>query len=727
MRSFLPALFALLFTSASFAVNHPSFLTPKTFSVGKYGVANPVSEVAADFNGDGKIDLAVVNQGTGFLHIRGYVAVLLGNGDGTFRPGVQYFAGGVPQSIAIGDFNSDGKVDLAVGNSSSSNISILLGNGDGSFQTHMDFGSVNSPQSIAVGDFNNDGKLDVACTDANTTALTRGNVSVLLGNGDGTLQTPLTSPAGGYIQAIAAGDFNGDGILDIAVANKKLSSFQGNLSVLLGKGDGTFQSPVKYLPSDSVYFVVVGDFNGDGHLDIALSDGGTTVLPGNGDGTFGAPIFSPGDFCPMAVGDFNGDGKIDLAFASYTDIFLVYGAGDGSFQSGPTYYAGGSSPSFVAVADFDGDHRPDLAVTNKVDSNIGVLLARARPAGELRSVPVYPNAIGSLAFADFNGDKRLDMASLSSTGSDYQVDVFSGNGDGTFGTPAIYTFTQTPLWVVSRDFNRDGKPDLAVGVSDLNCQNPGVAVLLGTGTGSFGTPVTYTAGACSQFIVSADMNHDGKLDLVTLGSVLLGNGDGTFQAPLVYSPGAVSPKFVAVGDLNGDGNPDLAVTFSSSTYAVLLGNGNGTFQNALTYALGNQIFGISMGDLNADGKLDLALATFSNSSGLGFASILLGNGDGTFQNAADYGLGVEFSYDIAIADLNRDGIPDVAAVGYSSTTDPTGSAVIFPGNGDGTLGGSVTISIGLPYEVTTADLNGDQVPDLIVIAEGATVFLNTTK
>jgi hypothetical protein len=237
-------------SSSSIALSAPS-----AFGAG----TNPDSAAVGDFNGDGKLDLAVANEGSD------NVSILLGNGDGTFQAAVDYGAGTDPDSVAVGDFRGNGKLDLVVANYYSNNVSILLGNGDGTFQAAVNYG-VSAPTSVAVGDFNGDGKLDLAVANVFS-------VSVLLGNGDGTFQAAVNYGAGAEPAWVAVGDFNGDGKLDLAVANVAT----GNVSVLLGNGDGTFQAAVNY-GAGIGESVAVGDFNGDGRLDLASPSAGVSVL-----------------------------------------------------------------------------------------------------------------------------------------------------------------------------------------------------------------------------------------------------------------------------------------------------------------------------------------------------------------------------------------------------------------------------------------------------------------
>jgi predicted NUDIX family NTP pyrophosphohydrolase len=197
------------------------------------------------------------------------VSVLLGNGDGTFQAAVNFGAGSLPLSVAVGDFNGDGVQDLAVANELSANVSVLLGNGDGTFQAVVNFGAGNFPSSVAVGDFNGDGAQDLAVANNSSN-----NVSVLLGNGDGTFTAAVNFGAGARPFSVAVGDFNGDGVQDLAVANEGTSAFftDGNVSVLLGNGDGTFQAAVNFGAGSNPWSVTVGDFNGDGAQDLAVAN-----------------------------------------------------------------------------------------------------------------------------------------------------------------------------------------------------------------------------------------------------------------------------------------------------------------------------------------------------------------------------------------------------------------------------------------------------------------------
>jgi uncharacterized repeat protein (TIGR01451 family) len=358
---------------------------PAAFNAG----SGPSSVAVGDFNGDSKQDLAVVNGNSNS------VSILLGNGDGTFQSHVDYPTGAQPSSVAIGDFNGDGKLDLAIANQNCpsfacgpGSISILLGRGDGTFETAMQFSTGPAPHSVALGDFNRDGKLDLVVANTFPGSPIPGEISVLLGNGDGTFQPALyygtgsgTGPA-----FVAVGDFNHDGKLDLAVANSLCGTTCGNtagtiIAVLLGNGDGTFLAPVNYTVGSEPISIAVGDFNHDGKLDLAVAnDNGSNVsiLLGNGDGTFQPAVNYSTPFNPVSVamGDFNGDGKLDLVTANNPgdDVSVLLGNGDGTFQPAVNYSAG-SRPNSVAIGDFNGDDgRLDLAVADSGSTTVSILL-----------------------------------------------------------------------------------------------------------------------------------------------------------------------------------------------------------------------------------------------------------------------------------------------------------------------------------------------------------------
>jgi VCBS repeat protein/FG-GAP repeat protein len=315
-----------------------------------------MSVMAGDFNGDGVSDLAVASPFGG-------AGVLLGNGDGTFQDVVYYRVGLYPSFVTVGDFNGDGKADLAAANAGAGagyTVSVLLGRGDGTFQPHVDYGTETDPVWVVVGDFNRDQKADlvVAHGDKNNLA---GTVSVLLGKGDGTFKARVEYEAGFQPYGVAVGDFNLDGKSDLAVANQGVSGFNHTVSLLLGNGDGTFQAHVDYQTGTQPYSVAVADFNLDGKPDLAVASSesnAVSVLLGNGDGTFQPYVDYPASEFPIsvAVGDFNRDGALDLVVVNGSccigpdTVSVLLGNGDGTFQAYVDYKTG-VDPRSVVVGD----------------------------------------------------------------------------------------------------------------------------------------------------------------------------------------------------------------------------------------------------------------------------------------------------------------------------------------------------------------------------------------
>ena len=353
---------------------------------------NPIALTLGDFNNDGKLDLAVAD---GIICCDfGYVSILLGNGDGTFQAAVAYGVGRNPFWVTTADFNGDGKLDLATANYLDGTISILIGNGDGTFQSAVNYAVGVEPSSIAVGDFNADGKLDLAVSNA-----VSNSVSILLGNGDGTFAPQIDYAAGTEANWIAVGDFNGDGKLDLAVANFTQNN---TISILLGNGDGSFQPPVSYGTGSLPYSILTADLNGDGKLDLAVTNAQAntlSVLIGNGDGSFQQHVDYPTGSNPssIAVGDVNGDGHLDLVTGNHASntASLLLGNGDGTFRQNIDFSSGSAAFSVagVAIADFNGDGSLDLAVANEEDNTVSILTQPVLPGFTVQAAGLSPSSV----------------------------------------------------------------------------------------------------------------------------------------------------------------------------------------------------------------------------------------------------------------------------------------------------------------------------------------------
>src|SRR5579864_6120587 len=725
----------------------------------------------ADFNGDGKPDLAMPLPCSGCG-----VAVSLGNGAGTFQASVSTVNLGGAVFVAAADFNGDGKQDLAVIGALPTNqtvpaLFILLGNGDGTFTLKSTNTGLTNEVSAAVGDFNGDGKLDVALLDRTTTGDV---VLVFLGNGDGTLQAPTTINLGVNAAAtqIVTADFNKDGHLDLAVSFQN----QAAVDVILGNGNGTFHAPtVLNLPAgNGGYGIAVGDFNADGIPDIVATTpniGGVSVFLGKGDGTF-TPVNNPqsgtlptafaavpfGGAQPIAVGDFNKDGKLDVIAGlsgvnGAATVAVLLGNGDGTLQP-ETLYGTVDNPSFVAVADFNGDGNLDW-MTN---GNISFYLAIGLGRGDGTFLAARNFAVGSGAVAadvaDFNKDGKLDVVTANSGSGDNSI--LLGKGDGTF-QPAVSLSVAglTPVDVVTGDFNNDGNPDFIVlngnggfvapchGTS-LNC----LSVYLGKGDGTFQTPSVVSSGSSGGvFMFAGDFNGDGKLDLAiaqnTSGpptiAILLVNGDGTFTALTPFSTGGSSIALFQIADLNNDGKLDLIVTdYLKGQVQIFLGKGDGTFQPPTNIATGRFPGGVALADFNGDGKLDILLTNELDNT-LEFFS---GNGDGTFNSGVVMPLPAGFppANVIIVDDFNLDGKLDIAfdhgGVGRNLVNGISHGMSLMLGNGDGTFQAPQDYLIGRTANpvfnrrgsIVNNDFNGDGVPDVLVIdpENYITILLNQT-
>ncbi len=519
-------------------------------SVGNY----PNTVVEGDFNGDGKPDLAVANQNSNT------VTILLGNGDGTFTqaPGSPITVGSAPDGIAVGDFNGDGKLDLAVANEGSNTVTILLGNGDGTFtqapSSPIAVGT--GPQAIAAGDFNADGKLDLAVADGANGL--NSHVTILLGNGDGTFTQAPGSPiaVGTGPDALAVGDFNGDGKLDLAVAN----AVSSNVTILLGNGDGTFtQAPGSPISVDlGPDGIVAGDFNGDGKLDLAVAASGIShvdILLGNGDGTFtpapGSPVTVGLAPAAITAADFNGDGKLDLATASRDNdaVTLLLGNGDGTFSTLAGTAIGattGGAPSSLIAGDFNGLGRLGLATANEVGTggnSVSILL----------QAPAVTLSASSLSYADQVVNTTSSAQSVTVTNSGFSTMSFSSiAASGPFAVQASGTTCSASAALavgasctVSVTFTptATGAATGSLTLTDNAASSPQTVGLSGTGV---------SAGVTSLSSTSVNFGFQVVGISSSLANVTLTN---TGTGPMVISAISATPADFAIVLSNTSGPP----------------------------------------------------------------------------------------------------------------------------------------------------------------------------
>ena len=321
-------------------------------------------------------------------------------------PRTDFATGASPAGVVAADFDGDGDIDLAVANQSDDTVSILLGRGNGSFAPRTDFATADTPVALTAADFDGDGNLDLAVA-----ADVAGVISLLRGNGDGTFETAVNLAAGANPAAILSEDLDGDDVVDLVVANRS----DDNVSVYRGNGDGTFATRQNFVVGDAPVALAVGDFDNDGNLDLAVANqsaDNVSVLIGNGDGTFATRTdFDAGDSpSSLAVGDFNGDGNLDLAVANQTDntISVFNGDGSGGFATATTLDTGGG-PRALLAADFNSDEVPDLVSANQQDNNVSVFLSLRN--GSFTPPLQLPtgNTPVALAAADVNEDNLPDL------------------------------------------------------------------------------------------------------------------------------------------------------------------------------------------------------------------------------------------------------------------------------------------------------------------------------
>jgi len=557
----------------------------------------------------------------------------------------------------------------------------------------------NSVTAAATGDFNGDGKLDVLTLDG-------GNLNVILGKGDGTFQTPISlniSATGIFWEAIATGDFTSGHLLDVAVWAVNANTGNSELHIFLGNGAGsltynaTYAAPNSSNANPGPNNLVAMDVNGDGKIDIVAMTpyNGVYVFLGNGDGTFQAPIANA-TVCTNAIGNCES----------------------------------------MAVGDLNGDGKPDLAFQSNDTTGGGISILLNTGSGTFGSAAYYPVAISGvfagagIAIGDVNGDKKPDIVVGSAGGA--TAIVYLNQGAGTFkvsGTVGSIPLNPTNN-VVLADINNDKKLDIVV-------PDPfgDVYTFYGTGKGTFTAGQVYplqSCNDCSNFLVAvADFNGDGTLDVLDTdgfftNTVSLGRGDGTFQTAQSF-PFALEGQYqnIAVADFNGDGIPDVAAQgVTSGSVAVVLGAQHGTLaaKQLITSVCTNTFtYGIAAGDVNGDGKADVVAVFGGGSDSCNHeVAVLLGLGTGKFKKAAFYPTGAGTNAqeeEVYLVDVNGDAKLDIVI----ANSDGTLSVLLNKGNGTYTTEALVPAVANLFYQesLTFADFNGDGKMDIALTSRGA--------
>ncbi|HEY9503653.1 MAG TPA: FG-GAP-like repeat-containing protein, partial [Pyrinomonadaceae bacterium] len=670
-RSGLLVLLALL--QLSMSVDTAAQCNPSVFSEPPtYGADWRSRTVAvAEFNGDGKPDLAVANFGSN------NVSILLGDGFGGFGPATNFAVQPEPAIVATGDFNKDGKTDLAVGYFFFRPVSVLLGNGNGTFSGPTSVGNSANATDLAVADFNNDGNPDIAVASA-------GDQLILLGNGSGGFTNNNVS-VGSSASSVAAGDLNGDGIQDAAFT--PTGSGNWKVALVLGNAAGAFSVNSSFTLNQAPTGIAIGNFNADSQPDLLLSvdwfEPRVMLFLNQGSNNFSqsTQFFAGREPRDIIAGDFNGDGKLD-AVASLTGangIVIALGNGLGGF-SAPQFFGAGRMPWSIGAGDFNADGKLDLVTTND-------------PADALT-----PFATGGVA-------------------------VLLGNGTGTFQSYRSYVygfttqFVLSPIAIAVGDLNNNNRPDLALSFSGT----PFIAIMLDDGQGEFIQPDSFlSANGNAASLAIADLNGDNKADLVTANSntnnisVFIGAGNGTFAGPVPITVNTF-PRFVGIGDFNGDGKRDLVVAHQSPADAVvLLGDGNGNFAPTAGFVQ-PAVQEIAIGDFNGDGRSDIAAGNSPTNN----VAILLSNSSGHLILASTTpSVDINTEMRLQTADLNADNKLDVVVVNVDRNT-----ITVFRGDGAGGLSAGTNFDAGpRPLDPIITDFDGNGTLDVAVPNNGSSTI-----
>lgn len=662
----------------------------------------------ADFDGDGRRDIAIARAGNGAGTLDLLAVYRNAAGNGFSRAAVAAVGLDVADVLSV-DINNDGRPDLVTANSGSGDLSVLMNAGSGKFRRATDIPLDFAPAMLSSLDFNGDGRIDLVAAGASAN-----QVAVLINNGAGGFRPAVRPALGGVPAALAGADLNGDGRGDLVVEMRD----RGALYELLNDGRGGFSAKLRIGNARATGGFVLTDLDGDGDADLAFASGKAVKwMANNGGGGFtkrgrvgtGFPASS------MIAVDLNMDGAPDLvaAGAQSGGIALVLNDGTGRLSLSKTFNSDGPTAA-LAAADLNGDSLPDLAASKVLGNKVSLYMSDASPVTGKAETTVggEPSAIATL---DVDGDGDLDMAIANASTND--VSLLINDGQGSFDPGSAFPVGDMPVAILARDLNADGITDLAV----ANAGSSDISVLSGDGSGGFAGERRFATPGAPRALVARDFDEDGDVDMAVVadsdgpGSVvylLLNDGSGEFggaiQVADLANPdqGKVgASQAIAAADFNLDGHLDLAVPRSSDDDVLLLfGDGNGGFTPGPALTVGNQPVAIAVVQFAGDSAPDLVVANAgSNDISLLVNSVSLG-----FVNQVRAPFGAS-PRSLAVTDIDQDGDQDIVVAGSGFDS----QVAVFLNNGNGQVSRANAITVGTtPSAVVVGDFNGDGIPDL---------------
>ncbi len=609
-----------------------------------------------------------------------------------------------PVSIAFGDFNEDGFIDLVTANDDalSDNLSILINDMTAGFDNRTDIGLVNGPGEVKVADVNMDGHDDLL-----TPISTTDQIAVLLGDGSGNFATPVYFSTGDAPFDLVIGDLNGDTFPDIINSNRN----SNDISILLGDGTGVFAAPNNISVGQDPMGIEIGLLNADNFLDVAVmnnDDQNIQLLFGDGSGVFTSSALIPltAQYSHIELADLNGDGNIDITGDGTSSFFITLGDGLGGFNT-PVVYPSYYEAHGGATGDLDGDGNEDAVFWAR---DFALYVLKGDGTGLLTTdvkldVSIQPDTNILIVDVDNDGDLDIIMAGVKTVNVLYHVKILINDGSGNFNTPTQYPLL--PLSsnfegahaIVSGDFNEDGFIDLAA----TNHEENQLALLFGNGAGQFTQPVVTPTGSDPRDLQKGDFNGDGHLDLITINwisndlTLFVGDGAGGFTLATT-TPTNGNDQYIDIGDFNEDTFLDIVVSGGTGAdFTYYLGDGAADFSSSASVTIGNPVFDVRVGDVNNDGHDDI----ITSYNSLGTVEAWLGDGAANFSTSGTYNIG-NGSW-LEIEDVDGDGNLDVLS----------NSQTVLLGLGDGTFNPLDITGFAGGTQPLVADMNNDGQMDLL--------------